>query len=331
MDNLARTAVKEYDYLSSLALELGFPVRLLYSLSNGVWKHYREVTLPKRDGGSRTLSVPDEKLKAVQRRIADVLLPLVPVSPFACAYKKGSDTVKNAMPHVRAPVILKLDVHKFFDSIIFPQVKNKAFPRKLYSEKIRILLTILCMYKEALPQGSPASPGISNIIMRDFDDIVGTWCKERGIAYTRYCDDMTFSGDFDPGAVIDLVRCELRKMGLFLNNKKTVIARNGQKKQVCGIIVNEKISVPKEYRREIRKEVYYCCKYGVVEHLKRTGRDEDPLTYLRGLAGRISYVKSVYSRDDCEYTEVLTGYLRMIKEEIGKLSITQNSVIKRAF
>lgn len=111
---------------------------------------------------------------------------------------------------------------------------------------------------------------ISNIIMRDFDDTVGRWCDARSISYTRYCDDMTFSGDFDSREVIDLVRKELRKMGLFLNDKKTIRVMRGQRQSVTGIVVNEGMSVPSAYRKKLRQEVYYCRRFGVEEHLKRT-------------------------------------------------------------
>ena len=95
---------------------------------------------------------------------------------------------------------------------------------------------------------------ISNIIMRDFDNKIGAWCYEHEIAYTRYCDDMTFSGDFDPKLVIHLVKSELKKLGLFLNDQKTVVVRKGQKHSVTGIVVNEKLSAPSKYKKKIRQE-----------------------------------------------------------------------------
>ncbi|MBQ7499838.1 MAG: RNA-directed DNA polymerase [Clostridia bacterium] len=313
-------AKKKYSDLSSLALDLGFTGKELYTVSNAITRYYLEVAIPKSNGETRTLHVPSGMLKMIQTSIARVLLPKVPVSRYACAYKPGASAVKNAMPHVGAPIVLKLDIRKFFDHIIFPIVKEKAFPEKMFAEKLRILLTILCIYKEALPQGSPASPGISNIIMRDFDDKVGGWCAERGIAYTRYCDDMTFSGDFDPKPVKDLVRNELRKMGFFLNDAKTVVAHDGMRKQVCGIVVNERPSVPKDYIKKIRQEIYYIRRYGLASHLKRTNPGVDPVNYINSLSGRIRY--SIYvskASDRCADPE-LSGYLDVIKKEMDILA-----------
>ena len=90
-------------------------------------------------------------------------------------------------------------------------------------------------YKDVLPQGAPSSPAITNLIMFSFDEHLGQWCRERNIAYTRYCDDMTFSGDFDPAEVTDFVRSELKKLGFLLNEQKTQVQRPGWQQSVTGI------------------------------------------------------------------------------------------------
>ena len=186
---------------------------------------------------------------------------------YAMAYRKGESTIANAAPHVGKQIILKMDIRHFFDHLIYPFVKEKAFPKEKYSEPIRVLLIMLCIYMEALPQGAPTSPTISNIVMRDFDNVVGHWCEEKDIVYTRYCDDMTFSGDFEPGQVIIFVKEELQKLGLYINSKKTVVVGKGQKHSVTGIVVNEKISVSSDYKKCIRQELYYCKKYGIDSHI----------------------------------------------------------------
>ena len=210
-------------------------------------------------------------------------------------------------------MVLKLDIEHFFDSILYSHVKDKVFTEKRFSEPIRVLLTMLCYYKDRLPQGAPTSPIITNIIMRDFDEMVGAWCNNRGIAYTRYCDDMTFSGSFDVREVKCFVRSELKKMGFFLNEKKTVSARCSQRQIVTGIVVNEKTNISSEYRKRLRQEVYYCRKYGVCEHLKRLGCDVSPKKYLQGLLGRISYVLDV-RRDDKSFLSDKEFIIGLIKQ-----------------
>ena len=282
-----------YRELSSLVSDLDFSAKTLYSVSNRISYHYRTVLLPKGGGEFRRLSVPDPLLKAIQRKILAVLLPLEPISVYAAAYRPAGSTRINAAPHVGKPVILELDIKRFFDSIIYSLVKEKAFPSQRYSERNRILLAILCTLDDALPQGAPTSPAISNIIMREFDNTIGHWCADRKIAYTRYCDDMTFSGDFDTAPVVAFVRSELGKLGLFLNERKTAVIHSGQRQCVTGIVVNEKVSGPKEYKRKIRQEMHYCLKYGVDSHLEKMDRSCERDIYVSSLLGRISYVLSV--------------------------------------
>ena len=286
-----------YRELSSLEQDLGLSARTLYAVSNHISRHYRKATIPKKRGGYRSLSVPDEILKCIQRRITQTLLIHAPVSRYAKAYRFGSSTLRNARHHVGKQVVLKLDILHFFDSIRYTSVKDKAFPAEIYAEPLRVLLTMLCYHKDALPQGAPSSPAISNIILYAFDEQIGQWCRERGIAYTRYCDDMTFSGDFEPNEVIRLVRVELKKLGFLLNEQKTRIQRSGQRQTVTGIVVNEKLSIPADYRRRLRQELYYCRKFGIREHLQKIGLNVPADTYKMQLLGKINYVLQAHPND----------------------------------
>ena len=286
-----------YRELSSLEQDLGISARTLYSVSNNLGKHYRKAKLPKKSGGYRNLSVPDEILKTIQRQISEVLLIHMPVSRYAKAYRFGSSTLRNAKHHIGKQVVLKLDILHFFDSIRYSTVKAKVFPEEIYAEPLRILLTMLCYHKDALPQGAPSSPAITNIILYEFDELIGQWCRDREIAYTRYCDDMTFSGSFDPTEVIRFARLELRKMSFLLNEQKTRIQRPGQQQTITGIVVNEKLSIPADYRRKLRQELYYCRKFGIQEHLQKIGLEIPEEMYRMRLLGKINYVLQAHPDD----------------------------------
>lgn len=282
-----------YRELASLARDLGISARTLYAVSNRVEQHYHSVRLPKRDGGFRELSVPDPLLKTIQRRITRVLLVHMPVSPYATAYRYGGSTLRNAAPHAGQPAVLKLDIRHFFDSILYSAVKDAAFPPEIYAEPLRVLLTMLCYCRQALPQGAPSSPAITNILLAPFDARVGTWCRKRNIRYTRYCDDMTFSGDFAPQEVIAFVAAELRQMGFFLNEGKTKWIPAGRRQVVTGLVVNEAPAVPAEERRKLRQALYYCRRYGVSDHMARLGIPGTAEQYLRRLLGKVSYILQV--------------------------------------
>ena len=285
-----------YTELSSIEKDLGYPAKTLYGLSNNLKKHYHNVYIPKSDGTKRKLSVPDLILKNVQRSIVDNILAYYPISKYATAYKSGSNVQKNAAPHVNKKKIFKLDIEGFFDNIIYSQVKDIVFCESKFSESIRILLTILCYYKESLPQGAPTSPAITNIIMYDFDEIIGEYCNARNVAYTRYCDDMTFSGDFDEKEIISLVKDELKKLGLFLKNSKTAVIHSSKRQTVTGIVVNEKINLTKEYKKKIRQEMYYIEKFGIENHAKNQGISNVP-EYIMSLKGRIAFVLQTCPED----------------------------------
>nr|WP_326127282.1 reverse transcriptase domain-containing protein [uncultured Oscillibacter sp.] len=278
-----------YREAASLARDLGVEVRTLYALSNSLPAHYHTVEIPKKDGGVRRLTVPDEALKRVQRAILHRLLVHMPVSPCAAAYRFGGGAVRGAARHVGSRQVLRLDIQHFFDSVRYSAVKDAVFPPEIFSEPLRVLLTMLCYYRDSLPQGAPTSPAIVNILLRDFDRRVGAWCRAREITYTRYCDDLTFSGE-DLTGVRPMAEAELRALGFFLNNHKTRLRSAGRRQTVTGLVVNEKVSVPREKRRAIRQAVYCCRRFGVEGHLERTGETLSPEVCLDRLLGQVGYV-----------------------------------------
>ena len=140
-----------YREASTLARDLGVETRTLYALSNNLPAHYHTVLIQKADGGQRRLTVPDEGLKCVQRAIAQKLLVYMPVSPYATAYRYGGGAVRNAERHVGQRQVLRLDIRHFFDSVRYSAVKDAAFPPEIYSEPLRVLLAMLCYYRDSLP------------------------------------------------------------------------------------------------------------------------------------------------------------------------------------
>lgn len=270
----------------------------LYELSNHPERHYQKAAIPKKSGGTRTLWIPDSELACVQRRILHQILEQRPVSFHAAAYRKGFQLRTHALCHQGKNMVVKLDIHDFFGQISWIQVYQKAFPWYLFPPEVRNLLTNLCCFREMLPQGAPTSSAISNLVMFSFDESMGSWCEERGISYTRYCDDMTFSGDMDPGMVIRKVSAYLEKMGFSQNRKKTGVYTRGTRQEVTGLTVNEKVQVSGAYRKKIRQEWYYCKKYGVKNHLERTGIREEPQDYLGKLMGKVQYILQIDPKNE---------------------------------
>ena len=213
----------------------------------------------------------------------------------------ANDENDMAKPHIGKKNLLKLDITDFFGSISFEQVLCAAFNTRYVSKQVGFLLTSLCCKNDALPQGSPTSPVLSNIVMRRFDDQIGRWCNQRQITYTRYCDDMTFSADRPLYGVYKKVKTMLREMGFELNESKTHFISNADRQTVTGLVVNEKLSIPSSYKRSLRQEIYYTLKFGIEDSIVHGNRlnfleDGQPIrcpTYMTHLIGSVQYVLQI--------------------------------------
>ena len=248
------------DMLLSFRLLQGAPVReekelaCLYAVSNHIKKHYHTAQIPKRNGSVRRLLVPDALLNTIQKNLLHHVLDGLSVSVYATAYKKKTTVLDNALSHVGQEQVMKLDIENFFENITFPLVYQSAFPAIYFPPAVRRILAELCCYEDYLPQGAPTSPTVSNLVMKSFDNYMGAWCEERGIHYTRYSDDMTFSGVFDEVELKNKVKNYLLTMGFVLNEKKTKLLGKHTRQTVTGIVVNEKADVGRAYKREVRSE-----------------------------------------------------------------------------
>jgi hypothetical protein len=283
----------------------------LYAISNRIDDNYKIYKIKKRNGKYRTIYNPNPTLKHIQRQILNNILNNKSISKYAKAYHKGMTLVDNALPHVNKKIILKLDIKDFFNNISFNNVYNSCFSIEYFPKSIGMLLTYLCTYNDYIPQGAPTSSYISNLVMKEFDNEIGAWCENDNISYTRYSDDMTFSGDFNPKIVITRVRKRLNKLGLQLNDQKTNVISKSNSQNVTGIVVNEKIQINSKYRSEIRKEVYYINKYGVDSHIERIKYKLDKDKYLNNLYGRIIFVLQIdkYNEEFIKYKQIIKNLM----------------------
>ncbi|MBE6154888.1 MAG: RNA-directed DNA polymerase [Firmicutes bacterium] len=266
-------------------------LNILYAISNNSEKYYTTKYINKKDGTKRELLVPNKTLKNIQKNILNNALNDLEVSKYACAYIKNKSLKDNASPHINQKVVLKLDIKDFFTSITFEEI-YKVIPNELFPTSIKVLMLKLCTYYDYLPQGAPTSPYLSNLVLKNFDNYIGTYCKERNINYTRYCDDLTFSGDFDVKKLKNKVQAFLEEIGYNLNDKKTKVIKNNKRQIVTGLVVNEKVNIPISYRKKIRQEMYYINKYGIDSHLKyinNTNKEK----YINSLKGKINYCLNI--------------------------------------
>lgn len=301
----------------ALSRQLQLPVWKLYRIANRQSSYYRSAMLPKASGGFRMLDVPCSLLKTVQRRIYRIILAPLECASSATAYRKGCSVPKNAAPHTGKPLVLKLDIADFFGSITYALIRGLVFTDGLFPPPAAILLASLCTLDDLLPQGAPTSPALANLVMKPFDGKMERWCGERQIAYTRYCDDMTFSGLFSPEQVIFTVASRLKPLGMELNEKKTRLLPRWKCQSVTGLVVNEGVRANRDYRRALRQTIYYCQKFGLSGHLARLGLPDSPeeaIHLCARLLGQTAFVLSANpgDREMAEYRQWLTAQLKLL-------------------
>jgi retron-type reverse transcriptase len=220
--------------------------------------HYRSYLLPKQSGGTRTILVPEPWLKGLQRRIYEKLLRPLGAHDCAHGFVPGRSILTNATPHVGKSVVVTCDIAKAFPSITWSLVLHalkRDLGERLSGPAISLLVDICC-HAGGLPIGAPTSPALLNRVLLPADRIFAAEADKHGLSYTRYADDLTFSGGNDAPGMLRIVRRILGEIGLHLDDRKTNIFRCGRRQMVTGLSVNQRANVPRRLRRRLRAAVH---------------------------------------------------------------------------
>jgi RNA-directed DNA polymerase len=216
-------------------------------------RQYARRSRKKPDGTKRVLLVPSERLKRLQRKVYDHILIKVPLQP--CVYAvKGKSPKENAAVHTGKTVIFKMDLAQCFPSIK-PQMVRDIFQGLGFGPEATGLLTKLTTWENELPQGVPTSSALANLALRRVDMRITKLKDEYGFDYSRWVDDLTFSG----GARLLKFRGLLKKIieteGFRVKAEKTETELAKDRQTVLNFVVNTKVNLPKEKRSAIKKEV----------------------------------------------------------------------------
>jgi len=219
---------------------------------------YRTYPLPKKAGGKRRITVPPIWLRRLQRQVYNAVLRPLEAHAAVHGFVPQRSIVTNAQPHVNRAVVVNCDIANCFPSVtrslVFAALK-RDLNDCLRVESIRWLTDIVC-FQGALPVGAPTSPALLNRVLLRTDEYLTTQASKRGAAYTRYADDLTFSGDDKVVGLLRVAASTLSRIGLSLDEKKTNIYRSGRRQLVTGLVVNKRISVPRRLRRRLRAAVH---------------------------------------------------------------------------
>lgn len=285
--------------VSNLCKLMKTSLKKLYYIINNIEKYYNYYNIPKKNGEFRFICEPKPRLKYLQKSIQKNILESIPCSNLSTAYKKGVSIRDNAKYHISQKYILKIDLKDYFSNLKGVSVYN-FFQEIGYDSNVSYILSHLCCLNGSLPQGSPTSPYLSNLLTYKLDIDLNNYCKSnnKNLNYTRYSDDIVISGDFNAKEIIPDIIHIIKKHKLIINYDKLAVIGQHKKQEVTGIVVNDKIQVSKSYRKKIRQEVYYIKTYGLEEHMKFNNMDyKYKEKYLCSLRGRINYCLQVNPSD----------------------------------
>lgn len=286
--------------------------------------NYRSFRIPKKDGTTRSIQAPHNELKRIQSRLSEMLLYAWEPSPFSYGFLHDRCIVGNARMHLGKRWVLNIDLKDFFPSITSQQIKKAlvSAPCDMKPEVADLIARIACN-NNTLPQGSPSSPILSDIVASPLDDSLASLAQSRDCTYSRYADDITISTSQNLfpveiarpiGRQIVLgapIKDPIIRHGFKINTRKVSLSSNSHHQEVTGVVVNEKTNVRRQYISQLRSILYNCLESGVypqaLRYIKRN-RHKTPAAVIERMDD-IAYIEHWFSM-------VLKGkveYIRMVK------------------
>jgi RNA-directed DNA polymerase len=276
---------------------------LTYHRRGATLVHYRRYAIPKKTGGTRAISAPKPRLAAAQHWVLKNILEKLTVSPVAHGFVRERSIVTNATPHIHRGVVINMDLKDFFPSVTFRRVKG-LFKRFGYSEHVATVLSLLttepprvatqidgqtyhvALGARVLPQGACTSPAITNVLCTRLDARLTALAKKHEFVFTRYADDLTFSGDKTTavGRLLRSVRAIVQSEGFVEHPKKTKVMRASQHQEVTGVTVNTRLAISRDEYKLLRATLHNAAKHGLASQNHKHHPD-----FAAHLRGRVEY------------------------------------------
>ncbi|MDT0556793.1 reverse transcriptase domain-containing protein [Patiriisocius hiemis] len=322
-----------------LAIYLGISKKKLLYNAYKTDLRYNSFTINKKNGRQREISSPIPSLKNIQKQISLELnkhyRPKKQVHSFI--KKRGIKT--NAKKHIKKKFVLNMDLADFFSTINFGRVRgvflNYPF---FFNEEIATILAQLCCHNNKLPQGSPVSPVISNIICRSLDKELVVFSKKNQCYYTRYADDITLSTNLKkfPSNVAELSNNEvylsdsliriINNNGFTVNKEKTSIRSHYEHQYVTGLTVNRKVNVKRKILKRVRAMLYAWEKFGLnnaaeehfTKYSKKHKLKKDYSLFIRIVEGYLFFIKDIRGHDDLLFRSLVKKYNKLSSNSVLK-------------
>lgn len=305
-----------------------------YCNPNNVRGRYRHFSIPKKSGGQRIISAPSKGLSHMLYYVNIMLKAVYQPSGYAMGFVEGRSVVDNASRHIGQNYVYNTDLENFFPSIEQPRVwKRFQLAPFNFNQQIASVLAGLCCIKEKqedgkfiyiLPQGAPTSPLITNAICDKLDRRLGGLAHRFGLHYSRYADDITFSSMHNVYQENGEFQTELKRIiegqNFHLNIGKTRLQKLGERQEVTGLTVSNRVNTSREYVAEIRNLLHIWEKYGYNDAFKsfyskyktKKGHIKKGEPMLENvLYGKLQYLKMVKGYKDPVYSALQARYDRL--------------------
>jgi retron-type reverse transcriptase len=320
-----------------------------YCNPNNAFHRYRQFKVKKKSGGFRLITTPRNKSFMMMLSSVNVLLKSIYIpSDFAMGFTEGRSVVTNAAVHKGQNYVFNIDLKDFFPSIdqarVWKRLQLKPFN---FSIQIASLIAGLCAmrdirkdekgndyYAYVLPQGSPTSPIITNMICDNLDRRLAGVAKRFGLQYTRYADDITFSSMHNVYQNDSMFRKELTRIitdqHFIINEEKTRLQKKGARQEVTGIIVSDKLNVTQKYVRDIRNILYIWDRYGypsaMAKFLPKYKLEKGHVkkgnpNLINVIDGKLMYLKMVKGEEDSVYQKLHNKFVKLV-DKMNKNSVT---------
>lgn len=302
-------------------------------------KRYRSFEVPKKKKGEyREISSPVRQLKNIQYFIKMILEALYKPNDCVMGFVKHRSVVDNARIHLCKIYVQNLDIKDFFPSITQDMILKCLIhsPYHINYDVAFMIARLCCIRREdeskVLPQGSPTSPILANMVCDGLDNAIMSLAKHFNLDYTRYADDMTFSAQYnsfkDDGRFMERLNSLIEKSGFKINSDKKRIQKQGSRQEVTGIILSNKTNVRRKYIKEIRVMLHNWETIGYEKanklfadcyQNKRRKRYSDVPSLKNVLDGKLEYLKMVKGLGDMTYLRLKDRFDRLDSQSEAKV------------
>lgn len=279
--------------------------------------YYRNFRIKKKNGNYRYINEPLNQLFTIQKEFSQFFLINRVKNYHSHGFELNKSIITNANKHINKKIVLNIDLEDFFSNISAPRISKLLIEKFNISEEESIKIADLLTYKNSLPQGSPSSPVLSNLICEHLDNELNKYCKQFNITYTRYADDMSFSFNFNKLPIIQVknIIFIIEQNNFKINKKKYRYFYRNARQLVTGLVVNEKINVKREYSKRLRAILHNWSVKGIVyaqdKFIEKYGENKN---FILTVEGWVNFLGQVKGSDNAQFLTIKSKLDRLLQE-----------------